>query len=174
LEKTERAVYDQMASDMAVTNIQRQYQPLFDWLQILDQNMFVFMLLMLMVASFNMVSILLVMMTERTPTIGLLKALGSANWQIRQVFIYNGLWMITWGLLLGNVVGLGLCWLQKTYRIIPLDPTNYFMDSVPIAWNWPAIGLINVGTLVLISLMLLLPTLIILRIEPVKAIIFKK
>jgi lipoprotein-releasing system permease protein len=91
------------------------------------------------VASFNMVSVLIVLIMERTPMIGLLKALGGPNSLIRSMFVFVGLNMVTWGLLIGNLVGLGICFLQDRFKLIPLDPKNYFMSYVPIVWDWPTI-----------------------------------
>jgi lipoprotein-releasing system permease protein len=150
------------------------YMGLFDWLGMLDRNMVIFLTLILFVACFNMISILLVLMLERTPMIGVLKALGSSNWQIRKIFLWNGFAMIFKGLTYGNILGIGLCLLQKHYRIIPLDPVNYYMNTVPIMLNWGVILLLNLATVSLVILVLVIPTFVITRIEPVKAIIFRK
>ena len=106
--------------------------------------------------------------------IGLLKALGGGDSLIRRMFLYVGLNMVIWGLLIGNVVGLGLCFLQDRFKLIPLDAKNYFMNYVPIVWDWPTILALNGGTILLIALVLWLPTFIINRIQPVKALAFKK
>eukprot|EP01136_Pigoraptor_vietnamica_P042242 Opistho-1_new@16168 len=116
---------------------------LFDWLGMLDRNMVIFLSLILFVASFNMISILLVLMLERTPMIGVLKALGGSNWQIRKIFLWSGFSMIFRGLIYGNLLGIGLCLLQKQFKLIPLDPVNYYMNTVPIMMNWPVILLLN-------------------------------
>ncbi len=150
------------------------FRPLFDWLILLDRNTAVFLSLILFVACFNMVSILLVMIMERTPLIGMLKTLGSPNRQIRMVFFRVGLYMVQKGLLIGNLVGLGLCWLQYQFHLIPLDPVNYYMDTVPIVFDWPIFILINIVTVVVAGIILIVPTLIITRIQPVKALLFKK
>lgn len=174
LETTREAVFDRIGPDMRVTRVTDQYRPLFDWMLLLDRNMVILLALVTFVASFNMISVLLVLMMERTPMIGLLKALGGPDPLIRRMFLYVGLNMVGWGLLIGNVVGLGVCYLQYQYRLIPLDPKNYFVNHVPIAWDWPTILLLNGATLALIALVLWLPTFIINRIQPVKALAFKK
>lgn len=174
LDQTYKNLLDQISPDMRLIRVTDQYRPLFDWMVLLDRNTTVFLFLILFVASFNMVSVLLVLMLERTPMIGLLKALGSPNALIRQLFLHVGLNMVGWGLLLGNTIGLGLCWAQDRFKLIPLDPKNYFMSYVPIEWNWPMIALLNLATVGLIAGVLWLPTLIINRIEPVKALAFKK
>ncbi|TDE16610.1 ABC transporter permease [Dyadobacter psychrotolerans] len=150
------------------------FPQIFDWLILLDRNTAVFLSLILFVACFNMISILLVMIMERTPLIGLLKTLGSPNRQIRMVFFRVGLHMVRKGLLIGNAVGLLFCWLQHQFKIIPLDPVNYYMDTVPIVFDWAIFALINVVTIIVSGLILLIPTLIITRIQPIKALLFKK
>ncbi len=174
LGETARLVAAQMQPDMRLTRVTELYSPIFDWMHLLDTNTDVLLGLIVFVASFNMISVLLVLMLERTPMIGLLKALGSANDLLRRVFLFVGLNMVGWGLLLGNVIGLGFCWAQAQFRLIPLDPKNYFISYVPIAWNWPVIVLLNLGTVALIATVLWLPTLIINRIQPVRALVFKK
>ncbi len=167
-------VFDVMTPDMRLTRVTDQYRPLFDWMVLLDRNMIILLILIAFVASFNMVSVLLVLMMERTPMIGLLKALGGPNSLIRRMFLFVGLNMVGWGLLIGNGVGLLVCYLQYQYKLIPLDPKNYFINHVPIAWDWPTILALNGATLLLIALVLWLSTIIINRIQPVKALAFKK
>jgi lipoprotein-releasing system permease protein len=169
-----RTLFDRLDSNMRLTTVTDQYRPLFDWMILLDRNMEILLSLITFVASFNMVSVLLVLMMERTPMIGLLKALGGTNQLIRRMFIFVGLNMVGWGLLIGDVVGLGLCFIQDRFKLIPLDPKNYFMNYVPIVWDWPTILTLNGAAIILIALVLWLPTLIINRIQPVKALAFKK
>jgi len=150
------------------------FPQIFDWLQLLDRNTAVFLTLILFVACFNMISILLVMIMERTPLIGLLKTLGSPNKQIRMVFFRVGIYMVRKGLLIGNVAGLLLCWVQYQFKLIPLDPENYYMDTVPIVFEWGTFAIINIITIAISALILLIPTLIITQIQPIKALLFKK
>ena len=140
----------------------------------LDTNLVIFLTLVLFVASFNMVSILLVLMLERTAMIGLLKALGSPDGQIRRIFWWQGLHMLGRGMLLGNALGALLCGLQYRFRLVPLDPENYYIAYVPIAFSPLAILLFNAGTLLLVAAVLLLPTLLITRLRPVEAIRFAR
>lgn len=174
LEPVVSTIFDLLTPDLRLTRVTDQYRPLFDWMLLLDRNMVILLFLITFVASFNMVSVLIVLMMERTPMIGLLKALGGPDPLIRRMFLYVGLNMVGWGLLIGNVVGLSLCWLQWQFRFIPLDPKNYFVTYVPIAWDWPTILALNGATIILIALVLWLPTLVINRIQPVKALAFKK
>jgi lipoprotein-releasing system permease protein len=171
---TAQAVLNQIPPEMRLIKVTDQYGPLFDWMTLLDRNTTVFLALILFVACFNMGSVLLVLMMERTPMIGLLKALGSPNDLMRRMFVTVGLSIVGWGLLLGNALGIGLCWLQYRYQLIPLDPKNYYMTYVPIAWDWPVIGLVNLVVVGLIALAMWVPTLVINRIDPVKALVFKK
>jgi lipoprotein-releasing system permease protein len=174
VEQTAARVFDVLSPDMRLTRVTDQYRPLFDWMVLLDRNMVILLSLITFVASFNMVSVLIVLIMERTPMIGLLKALGGPNSLIRSMFVFVGLNMVTWGLLIGNLVGLGICFLQDRFKLIPLDPKNYFMSYVPIVWDWPTILALNGATILLIALVLWIPTIVVNRIQPVKALAFKK
>lgn len=167
-------VFEAMSPDMRMTRVTDQYRPLFDWMLLLDRNMIILLTLITFVASFNMVSVLLVLMMERTPMIGLLKALGGNNALIRRMFVFVGLNMVGWGLLIGNAVGFAACFAQEHFKLIPLDPKNYFVSYVPIAWDWATVLALNAATILLIGLVLWLSTILINRIQPVKALAFKK
>ena len=174
LTQTANNLFQVITPDMRLTRVTDRYRPLFDWMLLLDRNMVILLGLIAFVASFNMVSVLLVLMMERTPMVGLLKALGGPDSLIRRMFVFVGLNMVGWGLLIGNVVGLGICYLQYRFKLIPLDPKNYYMSYVPITWDWPTILALNGAAVGLIALILWVPTLIINRIQPVKAMVFKK
>jgi lipoprotein-releasing system permease protein len=160
--------------EVYIQKVTSSFPQIFDWLILLDRNTAVFLSLILFVACFNMLSILLVIIMERTPLIGLLKTLGSPNKQIRLVFFRVGLHMVRKGLMIGNVAGLLFCWLQYQFKLIPLDPVNYYMDTVPIVFDWPVFILVNIVTVIISGLILLIPTLIITKIQPIKALLFKK
>jgi lipoprotein-releasing system permease protein len=174
LDATVKVVQDKLQPDMKLEKITNTFGGLFDWLNMMDRNIVIFLTLILFVASFNMISILLVLMLERTPMIGVLKALGGNDWQIRKIFLWSGFQMIFKGLIYGNILGVGICLLQKTYKIIPLDPASYYINTVPITLNWGVILLLNLATVSLVILVLIIPTFVITRIEPVKAIVFRK
>jgi lipoprotein-releasing system permease protein len=174
LDATAKLVQDKLQPDMKLEKITNTFGGLFDWLNMMDRNIVIFLTLILFVASFNMISILLVLMLERTPMIGVLKALGGNDWQIRKIFLWSGFQMIFKGLIYGNILGIGICLLQKNYKIIPLDPASYYINTVPITLNWGVILLLNLATASLVVLVLVIPTFVITRIEPVKAIIFRK
>lgn len=158
--------------DLKLISSQDKFLEIFDWLKLLDTNVYVFIGLIGFVAIFNMGAILFILIMERTQMIGLLKALGSTNKQIRKIFFWNGINILLRGLLIGNAIGLGLGFLQYYLKIIPLDPTNYYMSYVPIYWNWPVFLLLNIGITILTAAVLLIPVLVISRVDPIRAIRF--
>lgn len=163
-------IFPQEYQVLKVTEILPQF---FDWFKLLDRNILIVIILIVIVASFNMISVLLIMIMERTPMIGLLKAIGSLNGLIRAIFLINGAKIIFKGLLLGNFLGLGLCFIQDKFKIIHLDPVNYYMNFVPIAWNLPIILAINIGVFIIVLLVLLIPSFLIRNISPVEALKYK-
>lgn len=167
-------LFDRMPNDMFLQKVTETLRPVFDWLLMLDRNTGIFLTLILFVASFNMISILLVMIMERTPLIGLLKTMGSPNDQIRRIFAHIGIQMVIKGMAIGNVLSLGLCWIQHRFGIVKLDPVNYFMDTVPVVFDWPTILLVNLLTLLFVGAVLFIPTYVITRIQPIRAMLFKK
>ncbi len=157
-------------SQFKVTNIKIKYPQIFDWLNFQDLNVIVIIVLMLIVAGFNMISGLLILILERTNMIGILKALGSEDHLIRRVFLYQAAYLIGKGILWGNVVGIGLALFQLKTGIISLDPSSYYLKTVPVNLELFHILLLNAGTMAAILLMLLIPSQLISRITPVKAI----
>ena len=127
---------------------------------------------MLMVAGINMVTALLILILERTQMIGILKALGSSNWSIRKIFLHHASYLILRGLIIGNVLGVGLLLIQKYFEIITLDASTYYVSVAPVNINILHIVVLNVITLVLVLLMLLIPSYLVSKISPVKAIKF--
>jgi lipoprotein-releasing system permease protein len=174
LPQTQNKITELMFPDMNIENAKQRFLPIFDWLVLLDRNMLLFLIILFFVASFNMIAVLLVLIMERIPMVGLLKALGTTNWPIRKIFIYNGVNMICKGLFWGNTIGILLSFLQWKFHLVPLDPANYFISYVPIQWNFWVILLINFVTILVVTAVLLLPTLAITKIKPVAAISFKK
>ena len=155
---------------LRVENIKDKYPQIFDWLNLQDLNVWIILILMLLVAGFNMISGLLILILERMNMIGILKALGATSWSIRKIFLYQSAWLIVKGLLWGNVIGLGLCFLQKHFSIIPLNPETYYLTTVPVNLDPLIILGLNLGTLLIIVLVLVLPSYLISRISPVKTI----
>jgi lipoprotein-releasing system permease protein len=153
-----------------VTNIRIRYPQIFDWLNFQDINVIIIILLMLVVAGFNMISGLLILILEKTNMIGIFKALGSDDKTIRRVFLYQAAYLIAKGLVWGNVIGIGLAFLQLKTGIITLDPSSYYIKTVPVNLELAHILLLNAGTMASIVVMLLVPSKLISRITPVKAI----
>jgi len=153
-----------------VTNIRLRYPQIFDWLNFQDMNVFIIITLMLLVAGFNMISGLLIIILEKTNMIGIFKAIGSNNVTIRKIFLYQAAYLIVKGLLWGNIIGLGLAYLQLKTGIISLDPSSYYIKTVPVNLELSHILMLNAGTMIIIILMLLVPSQLISRISPVKAI----
>ena len=158
--------------DFFVEKISDKYIQVFDWLHLISRQVNIFLGIILFVVCVNMISIILILIMERTQMIGMLKALGASNGQIRSIFTYNGVRLITKGLLLGNVLGIGVCILQYYFKIIPLNPADYYMSYVPIGWAWDVIIGLNLLTLTVVSLIILIPTVVISRINPIKSIKF--
>ena len=155
---------------LKVTNIRNRYPQIFDWLGFQDTNVIIILILMILVAGFNMISGLLILILEKTNMIGVLKAMGAGNKVIRNIFLYQAAWLTAKGLFWGNIIGLGLALLQLKTELISLDPSSYYLKSVPINLDPLHIILLNVGTMIAIILMLLIPSQLIARITPVKAI----
>ena len=129
---------------------------------------------MIIVGGINMITALLVLILERTPMIGILKALGSTNWSIRKIFLINAAYLIGIGLLWGNIIGIGLIYLQHRYRFLKFpNPEEYYIDYIPVAITPLTVLLLNLGVLILCLLMLLIPSRSIARISPVRAIRFE-
>jgi lipoprotein-releasing system permease protein len=153
-----------------VTNIRTKYPQIFDWLNFQDVNVIIIIILMLVVAGFNMISGILILILEKTNMIGVLKALGSDDITIRRVFLYQASWLIGKGLFWGNLIGIGLAYLQLKTGLVTLDPSSYYIKTVPINLQMTHIILLNAGTMAAILIMLLVPSKLISRITPVKAI----
>ena len=153
-----------------ITNIRMKYPQIFDWLGFQDLNVAIIIVLMLVVAGFNMISGLLILILEKTNMIGILKALGSDDKTIRKTFLYQASYLIAIGLIWGNLIGVGLAMLQMKTGMISLDPSSYYLKSVPINLEFVHILLLNAGTMAIIVIMLLVPSKLISKITPVKAI----
>lgn len=153
-------------------NITRQYPQIFDWLSVLDMNVWVILFLMVMVAGFNMISALLVLILERSTMIGVLKTLGSPNSSIRKVFLYLSVFLTSRGLFWGNVTGIIIISVQKMFHLIKLNPATYYVDVVPVNFSLAHILLLNLGCLVITTFMLVVPSYLVGKISPEKSIRF--
>ena len=153
--------------------VEEVYPQIFAWLDLLDVNVWVILILMVGVAGFTMISGLLIIILERTNMIGVLKALGADNTSVRKVFLSFSVLLIRKGMLWGNVVALLFCVLQYYFKIIKLDPATYYVDAVPVELNVGVWLLLNLGTLVVSVLMLVGPSYLVSRIHPAKSIRFE-
>ncbi|MBZ4044659.1 ABC transporter permease [Flavobacterium hibisci] len=169
---TGNQIYEQTSSSLDTKTIIEKYSYIFDWLQLFDFNIIVILAVMILVATINMVVALLVLILERTQMIGILKALGANNWTIRKIFLYNAFYLIIRGLFWGNLIGVSVLLIQQQFGIIQLNPENYYVNQAPVYINWSYIVLLNLMTIVICFLVLLIPSYIITKISPVKAIRF--
>ncbi|MBP0903641.1 ABC transporter permease [Mariniflexile gromovii] len=166
-------IYHNTPPTLNTQTITEKYASVFEWINIFDKNIYGIIGIMILVAGINMITALLVLILERTQMIGILKALGSNNWSIRKLFLYNASYLIILGLFWGNLIGLSLLFAQKYLKLFPLDPSVYYVTEAPVYISFSYILALNLGTLILCLLMLLVPSYIITRISPVKAIRFE-
>jgi lipoprotein-releasing system permease protein len=167
------AVYNETGSTLDTQTIRDKYYSIFEWLDLFDFNIFLIIGIMILVAGINMITALLVLILERTQMIGILKALGSSDWSVRKVFLYNAMYLIGVGLFWGNFIGIGLLLIQKYFKLFPLNPDTYYVTEAPVYLDLGYILVLNAGTFALCLLMLLIPSYIIAKISPVKAIRFE-
>ena len=172
IKATGNQIYDQTSSTLDTKTIIEKYSYIFDWLQLFDFNIIVILAVMILVATINMVVALLVLILERTQMIGILKALGANNWAVRKIFLYNAFYLIIRGLFWGNLIGISLLMIQQQFGVIQLNPENYYVNQAPVYLNWGYIALLNILTVTICFLVLLIPSYIITKISPVKAIRF--
>ncbi len=172
IDKKGGEVYENTSSLLDTQTIKQKYYSIFEWLSLFDFNIALIIGIMILVAGINMITALLVLILERTQMIGILKALGDGNWSIRKIFLYNAAYLIGLGLFWGNLIGLGLLFIQKYFKLFPLNPETYYVTEVPVYIGWEYIVGVNLGTLILCLLMLLIPSIVITKISPVKAMKF--
>ena len=166
-------VYANIDSFLDAKTIRQAFPSIFEWVSLFDFNIALIIGIMIIVSGINMITALLVLILERTQMIGMLKAVGSTDWSIRKIFLYNAAYLIIKGLIYGNIIGLGILMLQKYFKIIPLNPETYYVTEAPVYLSWDYILLINLGTLALCMAMLLIPSYIITKITPAKSIRFE-
>ncbi|HET8810132.1 MAG TPA: FtsX-like permease family protein [Flavobacteriaceae bacterium] len=173
IEQKGREVYREIGSFLDATTIVQQYGSIFEWLGLFDFNVALIIGIMILVSGMNIITALLVLILERTQMIGVLKALGSTDWSVRKIFLYNAGYLILKGLFWGNFIGLGVLFAQKYFKLIPLNPKTYYVTEAPVYIAWEYIVAVNLGTLILCMLMLLIPSYIITKITPVEAMKFE-
>lgn len=172
LDKLDDFIYNNIGYELHSKTIIEQNPDIFNWLDLQDINVIIIIVLMVVVAVINIISALLILILESTTTIGILKALGMPNWNVRVIFIYNAVHLIISGLFWGNLIGIGLCLLQLQFGFMKLPEESYYVSEVPIKLQWSNIILLNVGTLMVCVLMLIIPSYVITKISPIKAIRF--
>jgi len=166
-------VRDNLPPTLNSYSIKRKFPLIFEWIALFDSNIIAIIFLMLLVSGFNMITVLLVLILERTQMIGLLKALGNTNWSIRKIFLYQASYLVINGLLWGNLIGLSLLFAQKHFGLISLDPETYYVSQAPVHIDFLQILLLNAGVVILTFILLMLPSYFITKISPAKAIKFE-
>lgn len=172
LQITANQVFEITPSDLNSQSVWDKYPFIFDWISYFDFNVILIIGIMILVGGINMITALLVLVLERTPMIGTLKAMGNTNWSIRKIFLYNAAYLIGVGLFWGNLIGIGMLLLQQQFGFIKLDASTYYVTEAPVYLNLFQILLLNAGVLLVCTLMLVIPSYIVTRISPVKAIKF--
>lgn len=157
---------------LSVPTIEELNQQMFEWLSLLDQTVWLILILVVCIAAFTMVSGLLIIILEKSNLIGILKAVGTKNVSIRRIFIYYACFVIGRGIIIGNIIGLTLCYLQQQFKIVAIDPDMYYMDRVPIEFSWLLVPM-NIAMFLISVAALVLPSMLISTIEPTKAIKFE-
>jgi len=173
LQPVSEEIYSNLDMNLKSESVQEYFPNIFTWLSLLDVNTKVLLILMMIVGVINMITALLIMILERTNMIGMLKAFGMTDYSVMKVFLYNALYLVGLGLLLGNVLGLGLGFLQQYTHIFKLNQSSYYLAYVPIEFHLTDILLLNLATLVICLLVLILPSMLVSRVSPLKAIRFK-
>ncbi len=166
-------IYENIPSTLDSQTITLKYGTIFEWLKLFDLNIIGIIAIIILVAGINMITALLVLILEKTPMIGILKALGAADWTIRKVFLYNAAYLIAIGLFWGNLIGIGLLFIQQKYGVVGLNPETYYVSTAPVYIDIGYILLLNLGTMILCIIMLLIPSYIVSKISPTKSIRFE-
>ncbi|PBQ34059.1 hypothetical protein CNR22_20510 [Sphingobacteriaceae bacterium] len=172
VEANQEKIEELIGYNYSINNVKEIYSNIFVWLEKLDINGVIVVVLMILVATMNMITALLILILERTNMVGLVKALGMTNPNVRRIFLYISFRLIGKGMLWGNVIGIGFCLLQYYFRFVKLDSETYYVDHVVVYINWFYFLLLNIGTFIICSLMLLLPTLILTKLTPIKTLKF--
>ncbi len=170
---TDYIYFEEIPGELYAESIRSKYPNIFEWLALQDINEVVILVLMVIVGLINMITALMILILERANMIGILKALGQTNWGIRKTFLYHAGHIILTGLFWGNLLGIGFCILQEKTGLVQLSEENYYLSTAPIEINVLTILLLNIGAMIVIMLFLIIPSWLVTRISPVKAIRFK-
>lgn len=172
LDDARERIGESMDYDLYIEKTSDKYIQVFEWLGLINRQVLILLGIILFVVCVNMISVVLILVMERTQMIGMLKALGSTNKLVRSVFIYSGVNLIAKGLFFGNALGIGLCYLQDKFKFMKLNPHDYYMSYVPIGWSLETILILNALIFAIVTIVLLVPTKLITNINPIKAIRF--
>lgn len=172
MDEAQDIISESMDYDLYIEQTSYTYQQVFEWLGLVSRQVTILLVVILIVVCVNIISVMLILVMERTQMVGMLKAMGAKDKLVRSVFIYSGVNLIMKGLFFGNLLGLGACYLLDKFQLIKLNPHDYYMSYVPVGWSWSSIVFLNLLVFALVTLVLLVPTRIISRISPIKAIRF--
>ncbi len=172
MDRMEEFVYKHLNYNLRTTTITQRSPEIFNWLEMLDLNTAIIIVLMILISVINMTSALLILIMERISMIGILRAMGATSWMVQKVFLVQAVYIIGIGMVAGNILGIGTALLQREFGFLKLDPENYYVSEVPVLINTEHILLLNAGTLVICVLLLLIPSLTVNQIQPAKAIRF--
>jgi lipoprotein-releasing system permease protein len=169
----EHVYYEKLPQTYNAETIKQKFPSIFEWLNLQDINEKIILALMIVVAIINMMTVLLILILERSRMIGILKSLGMSNNNVRKIFIFNAAYILLYGLLWGNIIGLGIAFAQKYFKFIKLDEASYYLDTAPIDVHWDTVIWLNLGVLLCTLIFLIVPTWLVTRITPVKVLRFE-
>lgn len=170
---SEQLYYNYLPPSINSTTMIENFPTIFEWINLQNLNQFIIIILLLIIAAINMITALLILILDRTKMIGILKTLGCANWSIRKIFLWNAAYILLAGLLIGNFIGLFLSFIEWKFKLISLPEDSYYLDYAPVFFNWPSIILLNICAFIFCLFALILPTFLVTKISPLKAIRFE-
>ena len=170
IDNVTQQLYDETSSALNVLSIKERFPEIFNWIALFDINVLLIIIIMILVGGINMITALLVTVLEKASLIGVLKTLGSSNNSIRSIFLINGTYLISLGMIIGNLISILIIFLQNKTGLINLDPETYYVSELPFDFNFSSILFLNIGVLVLCFLMLILPSLVITKISPSESV----
>lgn len=172
MEEAAFAINDVLPSDYKARTVLEIYPEIFEWVELQHQNVWFILALMVIISIINMTSVILILILERTKTIGLLKAMGMTNFRVRRLFVMNAMWLILIGMAVGNLLGMGILWTQDTWGWLEVDQANYFVSVVPVQWTWGWFLIVNLGVFAVCTLFMYIPTYYATHISPVRILRF--